>query len=150
MISHRPAYAGGCDPLTTARIKLAAACATAKYSRGLLTVTSFFFTVHHRWWVRRLALLPGLSSFRSTLLPAPRGCRFRHYTELALYAASGKLAALCSFPRPHDRRRFHFAVHWSHLQSDPLPKQQITLQPRPPQPGSSATLSSCHCRPFSV
>jgi hypothetical protein len=63
VIFHRPAYAGGCDPLTTARIKLAAACATAKYSRGLLTVTSFFFTVHHRWWIRRLALLPVLSSF---------------------------------------------------------------------------------------
>jgi len=116
-------------PLTTARIKLAATCVTTKYSRGLLTVTSFFFTIHHCWWVRRLALLPVFSSFRSTLLPAFRGCRFRHYTELALHIASGKLAALCSFLRPHDQRRFHFAVPWSHLQSDPLPKQQTTLQP---------------------
>lgn len=37
---HRPARAGGCNPLTTAWIKLAAACASAKNSRGLLTVTS--------------------------------------------------------------------------------------------------------------
>lgn len=40
---HRPARAGGCDLLTTAWIKLAVACASAKNSRGLLTVTSLCF-----------------------------------------------------------------------------------------------------------
>lgn len=76
---HRPACAGGCDPLATAWIKLAAACATAKNSRGLLTVTSFCFcrsTVSGFCGASHCC--QHLAHFRSTLLPASRGCRFQH------------------------------------------------------------------------
>jgi hypothetical protein len=96
---HRPARAGGCDPLTTAWIKLAVACAPAKNSRGLLTVTSLcFFRSTVSGFCGASHCCQHLAHFRLTLLPASRGCRFQHCTRLAPTTASGKLAALCSSP----------------------------------------------------
>lgn len=147
---HRPARAGGCDPLTTAWIKLAVACAPAKNSRGLLTVTSFCFcrsTVSGFCGASHCC--QHLAHFHSTLLPASRGCRFQHCTRLTPHTASGKLAALCSSPWPHDQGRFHFAVSLPPSQSDLLPKQPTTLRHRPRRTERPAPLSSRCLRPFS-
>ena len=51
------------------------------------------------------APLPGLSDFPSTLFPAFCGRRLQYRLRLAPIAASGKLAALCSFLRPCGLRR---------------------------------------------
>lgn len=147
---HRPAFAGGCDPLTTAWIKLAVACASAKNSRGLLTVTSLcFYRSTVSGFCGASHCCQHLAHFRSTLLPASRGCRFQHCSRLTPDAASGKLAALCSFPWPHDQERFHFAVPWPALHSGLLPKQPTTLQHQPRRTEQPAPLSSRCCWPFS-
>jgi hypothetical protein len=78
---YRPAFTGGCDPLTTAWIKLAVACAPAKNSRGLLTVTSLcFFRSTVSGFCGASPCCQDLAHFHSTLLPVSRGCRFQHCT----------------------------------------------------------------------
>jgi hypothetical protein len=125
---------------------LATACAVAKNSRGLLTVTSLrFFRSTVSGFCGASPCCQDLAHFHSTLLPASCGCRFQHCTWLTPDAASGKLDAPCSSLWPYDQSRFHCALPEPSSHSDRLPKHPTTLRYRSQRTEQPAPLSSRCC-----